>query len=113
MADNVLTYKGYYTRIEYSAPDGVLYGQIEGINDLVTFDSESADGIEQSFHEAVDDYLKTCEEVGKSPDKAYKGIFNVRVTPETHRRASEAAIREGITLNQFVASAIERSLAHA
>ncbi len=37
---NILEYKGYHTKIEYDKDLGVLFGRIEGINDLVTFESE-------------------------------------------------------------------------
>ena len=60
-----IEYKDYWANIEYSAHDKVLYGKIEGIEDLVTFESESAADIEKEFHSAVDDYLTFCEEVGK------------------------------------------------
>ena len=55
--ENTLQYKGYYTNIAYSAEDMVLHGKIEGIDDLVTFESEQASEIGKEFHEAVDDYL--------------------------------------------------------
>ena len=73
MMENTLTYKGYFTNIKYSAEDNVLYGKIEGIDDLVTFESESSLEIENEFRKAVDDYLVFCEEVGKEPSKTYKG----------------------------------------
>ena len=47
--DNLLKYKGYYTVIHYSAEDKVLYGKIEDIDDLVSFESESAEEIEKEF----------------------------------------------------------------
>lgn len=50
---NTLQYKGYSVNIEYSAEDKVLYGKIDGIGDLVTFESENVDGIEGAFHNAV------------------------------------------------------------
>ena len=43
---NTLEYKGYTTKVEYSAEDHVLFGKIEGIRDLVNFESETAAGIE-------------------------------------------------------------------
>lgn len=113
MNTNVLEYKGYFATVQYSREDALLYGKIEGINDLVTFDSESASGIEQSFHEAVDEYIDMCADIGKKPEKAYKGVFNVRISPEMHRLAAEEAIKTGVTLNQFVSSAIESKLANA
>ena len=110
---NTIYYKGYYSQIEYSAEDNCLYGKIEGINDLVTFDSQNACEIEQSFHEAVDDYLQFCKEVGKKPDKAYKGSFNVRMSPDLHKEAVEVAKKQGITLNQFITNATRTAVANA
>ena len=43
-----LTYKGYYTEIHYSEEDQVLFGKIEGIADMVNFESDSAKTIERS-----------------------------------------------------------------
>ena len=60
---NVLTYKGYSTRIEYSKEDNVLFGKIEGIADLVDFESADVEGVEAAFREAVDDYLEFCAEI--------------------------------------------------
>lgn len=106
MMSNVLTYKGYSTRIEYSKEDNVLFGKIEGIADLVDFESADIEGVEAAFHEAVDDYLEFCAEVGKQPDKEYKGSFNVRVAPELHKALDIEAHKEGISMNQFIEKAL-------
>ena len=108
---HVLEYKGYYTKVEYSIEDKLLHGKIEGINDLVNFECSSADQVEEKFHEAVDDYLLFCQDIGAEPEKCYKGSFNVRLSPELHRRIAVAAAVQGMSLNQFVANAMERSLA--
>lgn len=107
MGKNILTYKGYSTRVEYSAEDGVLHGKIEGIADLVNFESETVEGVETAFHEAVDDYLAFCEDIGQEPDKEYKGTFNVRVDPKLHRKLDRAAHKEGVSMNQFIETALE------
>ena len=62
------------------------------------------------FHQSVDNYLAMCAETGKTPDKEFKGSFNVRVSPELHKRISIQAAEEGITLNQYVLNALEHSL---
>lgn len=108
--NNVLEYKGYYTRVEFSADDNVLYGKIEGIRDLVTFECEDVKDLEKEFHEAVDDYLAFCADIGQEPDKTYSGSFNVRVPPEIHREAVMAADREGKKLNTYVREAIQEKL---
>lgn len=110
MKDNILEYKGYYTKVEYSAEDKVLFGKIEGIKDLINFESESPAKIEEEFHSAVDDYLAFCKDLGKDPDKPYKGMFNVRVSPELHRKAAITADKRGESLNAFVVSAIRAAV---
>lgn len=107
MKNNILEYKGYHTKIEFDSEAFVLRGKIEGINDLVNFESEDSKEIEREFHEAVDDYLEFCKEVGKEPDIEYKGTFNVRISPELHKRLVSVAINNGDSLNSSVEKAIQ------
>lgn len=51
------SYKGLETKIRYSEEDGVYYGKLEGIYDLVNFEGDSWDDALKNFYEAVDDYL--------------------------------------------------------
>ena len=108
--NNVLKYKGYYAVVQYSAEDEVLYGKIEGINDLVSFESDNISDIKSEFESAVDDYIEYCREIGKEPEKAYKGSFNVRIPTELHKKLAISAISDNITLNQAVQQAIESYL---
>ena len=104
MSKEVLTYMGYSTRPEYSIEDGIIFGKIEGISDLVSFecDSTASEDVEAAFREAVDDYLEACRAVGKSPNKAYKGSFNVRIDPGIHRKLDECAYQDGVSMNQML-----------
>lgn len=113
MKKNILEYKGYYSKVEYSAEDRILFGKIECIKDLVTFEASNADEIEIEFHNAVDDYLQMCEELGQDPDKVYSGTFNVRIAPELHREMALAALKGGETLNSVVETAISMYLDNA
>ncbi|MCH5182924.1 MAG: type II toxin-antitoxin system HicB family antitoxin [Oscillospiraceae bacterium] len=110
MENNILEYKGYFSKIEYSSKDNVLHGKVEGIADLINFESSNCDEIEKEFQNAVDDYLEFCQEIGKSPEKPYKGSFNVRIHPDLHKKADTIAKKQGITLNQFVSDAIASHL---
>lgn len=65
---NKIQYKGYETIMRYSKEDKVYYGKLEGIQDLVSFHSESENDFELAFQKAVDAYLDFCEEIGKQPD---------------------------------------------
>jgi predicted HicB family RNase H-like nuclease len=102
-----LKYKGYAGTIEPSIEDGCLHGEILFINDLITYEGTTVAEIKASFEEAVDRYLAYCEETGRPADKPCSGTFNVRVGPELHRKAVEAAYEQGFTLNEFVTRSIQ------
>lgn len=106
MNKNVLNYKGYSAKVEFNSEDSILFGKIEGINHLVTFESENAADIEEEFRHAVDDYLSFCAANNIKPDKEYKGVFNVRVSPELHRQLSNIAVKHNKSLNEVVCEAL-------
>ena len=81
---NILKYKDYYTVVRYSREDKVLFGKIEGIRDLVTFESDDVNVIEDEFQSAVDDYLMMCKEKGKIPDRSPRGRYSYRLTPRAY-----------------------------
>lgn len=105
-----LTYKDYIGTVHFQAKDEVFYGKIVGIDDLISFEGRSVAELKQAFQEAVDDYLALCRDVGKKPEKSYKGSFNVRIPPEIHREAKRLAAIQGISLNQFIQKAVEEAL---
>ena len=108
--NDILEYKGYYASLHFSSEDEVFYGKILGIDDLVNFEGASVKELKKAFHEAVDDYLETCRELGKEPNKTYKGTFNVRLTTDLHKRAALFAAMHNISLNDFVRTAIDYAL---
>lgn len=108
---NVMTYKGYSARIEYDDEDGILFGQIAGIRDGVGFHADSVDELREAFHEAVDDYLETCAQIGKDPQKPYSGKVMFRVDPEVHRKAAIAAELSGKSLNQWAEDVLSSAVA--
>ena len=103
---NIAEYKGYCGEVRFSEEDGLLYGKVLGIRDLILFEGSSVSELIKDFHDSVDDYLRICKEQGRSPEKPYKGSFNVRISPELHRKAALMAMDQGVTLNAFV----ERSI---
>ena len=108
--NNVLTYKGFIGSVQFSADDNVFFGKVEGINDLVTFEGETVEELKEAFRHVVDEHIKDCELENILPEKSYKGSFNVRLTPDLHRRAALTAKSRGRTLNTFVKEAIERRI---
>lgn len=61
-------YKDYIASISCSIEDNCYYGKVIGINDFITFESDNQSDILVEFKKAVDDYLRFCEEKGKTPD---------------------------------------------
>ena len=108
--NDVLQYKGYYADIHFSAEDEVFFGKIVGVDDLVNFEADSVKGLKKAFGEAVEDYLKTCSELGKQAEKTYKGSFNVRIPSDLHRQAAMVAYLKKISLNDFVKYAIDSTI---
>lgn len=110
MPNPVLKYKNYSGSVEVSLEDQCLFGRILFINDRIVYEGETPEALRASFEEAVDDYIATCEELGKSPEKPCSGQFQVRIDPEQHRKAVQAAYGQGITLNDLVKVAIAEFL---
>ena len=54
---NIMKYKGYTARIEYSDEGGCLIGEIAGIRDIVGFHGDLAAESRAAFEETVEDYL--------------------------------------------------------
>jgi len=107
-----MTYKGYTSRIDFDDRDDLLVGRLLGIQDVVSFHADSVAQLRDAFHEAVDDYLQTCEKIGKPPQKPASGKLMLRVPPEVHGAALIAAQAAGKSLNQWAAEVLATA-AHA
>ena len=85
--NNTMEYKNYVGSVEFSESDGVFFGKVMGIRAVISYEGTNAKELIEDFHGAVDDYLALCEASGQEPERAYKGSFNVRVSPELHKQA--------------------------
>ena len=109
---NTMEYNGYVGSVEFSEKDGVFFGKVMGIRALISYEGTTAQELVEDFHGAVDDYLALCESAGKEPEKAYKGSFNVRISPELHKRAVISAAAQNISLNSLVERSLESYVAN-
>ena len=110
---NTMEYKDYIGSVEFSESDGVFFGKVMGIRALISYEGTTAKELVEDFHGAVEDYLDLCEAENKEPERAYKGSFNVRVSPELHKQAVICAASKQMTLNGFVESAMRQALSAA
>ena len=98
---NVMEYKGYSARVEFDADDELFVGHLAGINDIIGFHGISVEDLKAAFHESVDDYLLTCRQIGKPPERPYSGKVMFRIDPAVHAKAALAAQLKGVSLNQW------------
>ena len=106
---NTMEYKGYLGSVEFSEKNSLFFGKVLGIRALISYEGTNAHDLIEDFHGAVDEYLEVCASEGIQPEKAYKGSFNVRISPELHKQAAITAMSRQMSLNSFV----ESSIAHA
>ena len=111
--NNTMTYKGYLAIVGFSADDECLVGHIAGINDVIGFHADSVEEIRKVFYETVDDYLDTCEKIGREPNKPYSGKITLRLSPGLHAQLAIQAEANGSSLNNWLVSALRQSVAHA
>lgn len=108
---DILEYQGFHGTAELDMSRGVCRGKILFIPDLVTYQSAAPAELQAEFEAAVEDYLETCEELGREPCRPASGTFNVRVSPEVHRQAQIRAHLEDTSLNDIVARALANYIA--
>ena len=106
----VLKYKNFIGSVEYSETDKILFGKVQGIRGLISYEGQNVEELEQDFRAGIDEYLEICKEKGIEPQKSFTGTFNVRIPSDTHSMAVVKAQELGINLKTFVKYAIEEKL---
>jgi predicted HicB family RNase H-like nuclease len=107
---NVMNYKGYSARIEYSDEDGCFIGHLAGIRDVVGFHGESVAELKAAFEDAVEDYLATCKKLKRTPQRPYSGKVMLRIDPGIHAKAAMIAEAEGKSLNAWAQEALSKAI---
>ena len=105
---NVMTYNGYMGTVEYTEEDGILFGHLVGINDIISYEGESIKELRKAFQDAVDDYLEFCKSIGKIPHHPYSGKFTIRLDPKIHAQLAAQAQAAGKSLNQYVTEVLSQ-----
>lgn len=105
---DMMKHKGYWGSVHFNDEDDVFYGRIEFIRALVSYEGTDVRSLRQAFQEAVDEYLKTCEEQHRKPEKPFKGSFNIRISPQLHQRIAARAANKGMSINGYIAEILEK-----
>ena len=107
--NNTIQYKGYIGSVAFTEADSIFYGKVMGIRSLISYEGESARELLADFHGAVDDYLESCKAEGKEPEVAFKGSFNIRLSPELHKRIYIYAAAHQMSMNRYIEEILEKS----
>ena len=107
---NIMEYKGYLGSVEFSEEDEMFFGRVLGIRSLISYEGDNAKDLIADFHNSVDEYLKWCEDEGRKPEKAYKGSFNIRISPKLHKQLVICAMSHDMTLNGYIQEILERAV---
>ena len=68
-----MKYKGYEAVVAFDADDRILHGRLLCTQDVVSFEADNVNELEQAFRAAVDDYLAQCAASGRAPDRVFSG----------------------------------------
>ncbi|MCU1376834.1 MAG: HicB family protein [Actinomycetia bacterium] len=98
----MMKYKGYTGVIEIDEEAGILFGEVIGLRDVITFQGQSVAEAKASFEESLDFYLEICAKQGKPPEKPFSGKFLVRIAPELHRSLASEAQARHVSLNALI-----------
>ena len=104
----MMKYKGYVAATEVDPDSGLIFGEVIGLSDVVTFQGRSVPEAIQAFHESVDLYLRTCDEQGLEPQRRYSGSIAVRTKPKVHGALVALARSRGLSLNELVDRVLTR-----
>ena len=107
---NLMEYKNFYASINYEEETSTFWGRIEFIEDIITFESDSLEGLKKEFKKVVEEHLEECKILNKDPYKPYKGSLNVRIEPLLHQKATLFSKQFNMSLNQFVEKAIREQI---
>ena len=95
---------------EFSEEDEMFFGRVLGIRSLISYEGDNAKDLIADFHNSVDEYLKWCEDEGRKPEKAYKGSFNIRISPKLHKQLVICAMSHDMTLNGYIQEILEKAV---
>lgn len=105
----MMEHKGYRAKVTFDDEVEIFHGEVIDTLDVITFQGVSVEELRDAFRGSVDEYLKVCAEMGRSPDKPFSGRIPLRVAPNVHRAATAAAKAEGKSLNAWISETVERT----
>lgn len=97
-----MEYKSYIGTVTFDEDAELFHGEVINLNDIITFQSDTVEGLKREFQASVDDYLEFCEERGERPDKPFSGKLTLRIDPDLHRDLYIKSRKENKSLNSWI-----------
>lgn len=107
---STLKHKNILGTIDFDADSKVMFGQLIDVNGVVMYEGENAKEFHENFISAVDEYIQFCEEKQIPVMRTFKGVFNVRTTPEIHQALNTLSIETGEKINSLVNKSLKSFL---
>lgn len=110
---------GYYLNLKYpvtfeEAPEGGYFIQIEDLPGCYA-QGETVEEAKEMIEISRRMWLEVAYEDGQDiplprSEEQYSGKFNVRVPKSLHRKLDRLAVREGVSLNQYIVSTLSQAV---
>lgn len=103
-----IKYRGFIGNLEIDLETKLIIGKVQNIRAALLYQGSTIDEAVADFHMAVDEYLADCEKRGIAPEQSFNGVFQVRVSSETHFALATEAAEAASTLNAVVARVLDK-----
>jgi len=80
------------------------------LRDVITFQGKSVAELKKAFAGSIEDYFAFCARAAKRPRSHSQASSSCAPIQRLHKDVSAAARRAGVSLNKFVASALEKAV---
>ncbi|HMT06416.1 MAG TPA: type II toxin-antitoxin system HicB family antitoxin [Pyrinomonadaceae bacterium] len=108
--NELMEYKGFKAKVEFSADDEVFFGRLIGIDDIVTFEGTTVRELKKAMKDAVEFHIEICERIGQKVKKPYSGKLLFRLPSELHAKIAEVAVKNGKSINEWGREVLETAV---
>jgi possible pilus related protein hicB len=108
-AQNIMTIDGYPALITFDAESGLFRGEFLHLNGGADFYADSTAGLRQEGAISLRIFLDDCQKRGIAPDAPFSGRLSLRISPQLHAKATQAARAAHMSMNEWIGQLIERA----
>ena len=105
-----MEYKGYQASYKYDNEEDAYHGRVVNTDDIIFFEADTVEQLNEEFRFSIDDYLAACEEKGREPDKPFTKGIRVKLPETVYNAAAAAAKADGKSLDTWLAETIEKTV---